>query len=83
MIAAISVVKSGVPVKRAAEEHGVPRTTLHDRLSGRVVHGTKPGPKPYLRNDEEKTILFSSVLRKCRLWKNKKGYDVYSSVSGR
>ena len=30
MIAAISAVKSGVPVKRAAEEHGVPRTTLHN-----------------------------------------------------
>ena len=30
MIAAISAVKSGVPVKRAAEEHGVPRTTLRD-----------------------------------------------------
>ena len=27
MIAAIIVVKSGVPVKRAAEEHGVPSNT--------------------------------------------------------
>ena len=53
MIAAIGAVKSGVPVKRAAEEHCVPRTTLRDRLSGRVVHGTKPGPKPYLSNEQE------------------------------
>ena len=52
MIAAIRAVKSGVPVKRAAEEHCVPRTTLSDRLSGRVVHGTKPGPKPYLSNEQ-------------------------------
>ena len=63
MIAAISAVKSGVPVKRAAEEHGVPRTTVRNRLSGRVVHGTKPGPKPYLSNDEEKEL--SSFLQSC------------------
>ena len=52
MIAAIRAVNSGVPVKRAAEEHCVPRTTLRDRLSGKVVHGTKPGPKPYLSNEQ-------------------------------
>ena len=30
----------------AARLHGVPRSTLTDRLSGRVIHGTKPGPNP-------------------------------------
>ena len=37
----------------AALEHGVPRTTLKDRLSRRVIHGTNMGPKPYLTQDEE------------------------------
>ena len=38
---------------KAADLHGVPHSTLKDRLSGRVVHGTNPGPKPYLTRDEE------------------------------
>ena len=24
--------------------HGVPKSTLHDRISGNVTHGDKPGP---------------------------------------
>ena len=38
---------------KAADLHGVTRTMLKDRLSGRVVHGTNPGLKPYLTADEE------------------------------
>ena len=41
----------------ASEMYGVPRTTLKDRLSGRVVHGTKPGPKPYLCHSEERELV--------------------------
>ena len=48
-------------VKRAADDHGVPVSTLRDRISGRVVHGTKPGPKPYLSGEEEKEL--SSFLK--------------------
>jgi len=40
----------------AAVKHGVPRSTLNDRLSGRVIHDTKPGPKPYLTTAEEKEL---------------------------
>lgn len=40
MIAAMNAVKDGGHIKRAAEEHGVPVSTLRDRISGRVVHGT-------------------------------------------
>ena len=56
MNAAIAAVKNGGSVLRAAKEHGVPRQTLQDRISGRVVHGTKPGPKPYLTSVEEKEL---------------------------
>ncbi len=35
----------------------VPRTTLMDRLSGRVIHGTKMGPKSYLTREEEKELV--------------------------
>ena len=34
--------------------YNVPSTSLKDRLSGKVVHGTRPGPKRYLNEIEEK-----------------------------
>jgi len=46
----------GQSVKRAAEDHGVPRTTLEDRVKGKVVHSVNPGPKPYLQPAEEKEL---------------------------
>ena len=60
MVAAIKAVESGMGVKRAAEQHGVPLTTLRDRISGRVIHGTKAGPKPYLNQEEEKELAPST-----------------------
>jgi len=32
-------------VNKAVKEYGVPRATLQGRITGRVVHGTKPRPK--------------------------------------
>ena len=43
-----AVAEGRMGVNRAALEFGVPPTTLKDRIAGRVVHGTKSGPKPYL-----------------------------------
>ena len=56
MCAAIEAVKGGTSIYRAAIEHGVPRMTLQNRISGRVVHGKKSGPKPYLTSTEEKEV---------------------------
>ena len=56
MLVAIEAVKNGTAILRAARVHGVPRTTLHDSISGRVIHGTKPGPRPYLAAAEEKEL---------------------------
>ena len=53
MLSAIAAVKNGMSVGRASVIHGVPRSTLHDRISGRLVHGTKSGPLPYLSHQEE------------------------------
>ena len=44
-------------VNRAALQYGVMRTTLKDRLSGRVKHGTKPGPVVYLDLKEEEQLV--------------------------
>ena len=56
MLTAVEAVKNGTAILRAAREHSVPRSTLNDRISGRVVHGTKPGPSPYLAAAEEKEL---------------------------
>ena len=46
-----------ISINKASELYGVPKSTLKDRLSRHVVHGTKPGPKPYLCPDEEKELI--------------------------
>ena len=46
-----------VSVNRATDTYGVSRSTLNDRLSGRVIHGVKPGPRPYLRESEERELV--------------------------
>ena len=43
----MEAVRNGGAVKRAALDHSVPRSTLQDRISCRVVHGNNSGPKPY------------------------------------
>ena len=53
MNSAIEAVKGGMKIFCAAHEYNVPRTTVNDQISGRVVHGTSPGLKPYLNNAEE------------------------------
>ena len=50
-----SVLDDGVSRNKAAVMHGVPSSTLKDHLSGRVIHGSKPGPKPYLNVDEDRS----------------------------
>ena len=45
MVAAMKSVEKGLSgVNQAALQHGVPKTSLKNRLSGHVVHGTNPGP---------------------------------------
>ena len=56
MTKALAATSEGMPANRAATMYGVPKSTLTDRVSGRVVHGTKPGPRPYLDPDEEKEL---------------------------
>jgi len=53
----MAAVKNGqMTVFHAANIYKVPKSTLHDRISGKVRHGDKPGPKPYLSSTEEKEL---------------------------
>ena len=62
MEAAIKAAKSGSGVNRAAIDHGIPPTTLKDRLSGKVKQENSGRPR-YL-NKEEETKL-SNFLKQC------------------
>jgi len=46
----------------AVVKFGVPRQTLRDRLTGRVIHGMKPGPKPYLTKQDEEILADHLIL---------------------
>ena len=56
---AMEAVMSGeLGVNRSALQHGVPRTTLKDRIAGRIQHGTKPGLLAYLDAKEDDLVKF-------------------------
>ena len=63
MKAAMKAVAEGESATQAARNHGVPKTTLLDRISGRVIHGVKPGPRPYLSPGEERDL--GQFLKDC------------------
>ena len=60
---AYEAVKSGsMSLRRAAEEFQVPRSTLHDRLSGKVKFGSTASQR-YLSDNEETDLV--RFLLKC------------------
>ena len=59
----MKAVETGSLINQAALDHGVPPTTLKDRLSSRVMHGVKPGPKQYLISEEETEL--AAFLKTC------------------
>ncbi len=64
MVGAMKAVKEGrMGVNRSALEFGVLRTTMKDRIAGRVLHGTNIGPKKYLSQEEEQELV--NFLIKC------------------
>ena len=54
-----AVVASGINIRKAAVMYGIPKSTLGDRISARVLEGNQSGP---LRNlsaeEEEELVLF-------------------------
>ena len=68
-------------INKAADLYGVPKTTLKDRLSGRVIPGSCPGPKPYLQSSEE-TELASHLLSASSIGLGKTRYEVMRIAEG-
>lgn len=50
-------VHDGKPVRRVADEYGIPRSTLYDHYSGKVLPGAKSGPRRYLDSSEELELV--------------------------
>ena len=61
--AIVAVEGEGMSVRRASELYDVPRSTLYDRVSGKVEHGAKPGRSALLSAEEEEELV--SFLIKC------------------
>ena len=56
MVRALETVQRGeLSIRRAAEEHGVPRTTLQDKVVGRYAANARSG-RPLLTANEEKSL---------------------------
>ena len=51
---AIEDVRAGYSIRRAAADYGIPKSTLADRISGRVIDGT---PAKYLSDAEEAELV--------------------------
>jgi len=67
MVAAMNAVKNRkMDINEAARVHGIPTTVLKDRVSGRVTHGNKPGPKQCFDKEEEKEL--SVFLKQSAAW---------------
>ena len=52
-----AVIAEGFSVRQASEEFNVPRSTLGDRVSGRVIPGANSGPERYLTTAEEMELV--------------------------
>ena len=50
------VTHGSLTIRRAALEHNVPKSTLHDRVSGKVLPGAVGGAPRYLNDEEEEEL---------------------------
>ena len=54
---ALHAAAEGVSVREAVFQFGVPKSTLHDRISGRVQPGALSGAPRYLDDEEEEELV--------------------------
>ena len=61
-----AVIHQGVSVSRAAADYGIPRTTLDDHFKGRVLPGSRSGPRPLL-TDREESVLATFLIKSSQI----------------
>ena len=52
-----AVLVSGISIRKAALMYDIPKSTLGDRISGRVLEGNQSGPMRYLSIEEEEELV--------------------------
>ena len=77
--AAIVAVHTGMPVRRAAAMFGVPKSTLQDKISGKVPVSMRKGPTPYLSMELEDQIE-SWLVKMARIGYGQMRLDVINKV---
>ena len=58
-----AVLRNNYSISRAAIEYNVPKSTLRDRVKGKVKPGVMSGPMPYLTLEEERALV--AFLLRC------------------
>lgn len=48
-------------VRKASMEYSVPKTTIHDHVSGKIEPGAKPGKPPAIPNEIEAKVVKSAL----------------------
>ena len=78
-----AVISKEMGVNKTAEQFDMPRTTLKDRISGRVKHGAKPGPPGFLTPEEDQELV-DFLVECCKMgeWKNKEGSNILCEEVG-
>ena len=74
-----AVSRREMSIREASERFNVPRSTLGDRASGRVQHGSTSGPNRYLTSGEERELA-SFVIRCASIGFPKTRHEVISLV---
>ena len=74
-----AVIEGGLSIRLAAEKFNIPRTTLGDRISGRVLPGSVSGP-PELLTDDEESELEGFIFHCASMGYGKTRKDVISLV---
>ena len=64
-----AVLNEGMSIRCTAEHYAIPKSTLGDGISGRVLPGSTSGPRRLL-NDEEGVSCFFTSLCLCRFSKS-------------
>ena len=64
---------------KAADLHGLPCSTLKDRIRSKVIHGHYPGPEPYLYSEEERELA-GYLIKASNIGYGKTRRDVLSLV---
>ena len=79
ILKAITAVVEGSSVRKAALDYGIPKSTLNDRIQGKVIHGSHSGRSKYL-SDEEELELVRFLLRSASIGYPRSRYEVIAIV---